>query len=237
MVATGLPEPRVVEVTDERTPLARRSIALIQEAIWDVHPTGYLLAELEETRKGSARGGGYHLLAMLAPGEDVPLAAAAGVYLQAVNCGFIAYLAVQEDQRGRGLGGELREHLLDVFRAQARREGGAELAAVLGEVERESAWLRRLVREGRVLPLDFPYFHPWMSRRREGYYALYREPLADTRTELPSDEVAGLVEAIWRRAYHVRSPKQSDTFQYMMRRLGERETIGADPDFLAPLSS
>lgn len=233
---TGLPERRVVEVTDERSALARRSIALIQEAIWDVHPTRFLLAELEETRRGVARGGGYHLLAMLASGEEDPLAAAAGVYLQAVNAGFISYLAVREDQRGRGLGRELREQLLQTFQTQARRERGEELAYALGEVERDSAWLRMLVREGRVMVLDVPYFHPWMSRHKEGYYALYREPLADRRRELPSEEVARVIEAIWRRAYRIRSPLQRDTYQYMMQQLEGRETVGADPDFLRALA-
>jgi ribosomal protein S18 acetylase RimI-like enzyme len=233
METTGLPEHRVVEVTDERGALARRAIALIQEAIWDVHPTGFLLRELEETRRGIAQGGGYHLLAMLAPGDEAPLAAAAGTYLQSVNAGFVSYLAVREDLRGRGLGGELREQLVETFRAQARREGGTELAYVLGEVERESAWLRRMVREGRVMPLDFPYFHPWMSRRSEGYYALYREPLADPRPELPADEVARIIEAIWRRAYRIQGPLRRDTYQYMMQQLEGRETVGPDPDFLS----
>ena len=237
METAGLPEHRVVEVTDERGPLARRSIALIQEAIWDVHPTGFLLRELEETRRGAARGGGYHLLAMLAPDDEQPLAAAAGVYLQAVNAGFVSYLAVREDLRGRGLGGALREHLLETFRVQARREQGTELANVLGEVERESAWLRRMVREGRVMPLDFSYFHPWMARRSEGYYALYREPLADTRPELPAEDVARCVEAIWRRAYRIHGPLQRDTYAYMLEQLKGRETVGADPDFLGPLTS
>lgn len=237
MEATGLPEHRVVEVTDERSPLARRSINLIQEAIWDVHPTGFLLRELEETRRGVVRGGGYHLLAMLAADAEEPLAAAAGVYLQAVKAGFVSYLAVREDLRGQGLGAALREHLVETFRVQARREGGTELAYVAGEVERESAWLRKMVREGRVMPLDFPYFHPWMARRSEGYYALYREPLADSRPELPAEEVAQLVDAIWRRAYRVHEPLQRDTWRYMMEQLKDRESVGADPDFLRPLSS
>lgn len=237
METTGLPEHRVVEVTDERSPLARRSISLIQEAIWDVHPTGFLLRELEETRSGTASGGGYHLLAMLAADAEAPIAAAAGVYLQAVNAGFVSYLAVREDLRGQGLGQALREHLVETFRAQARREGGTELAYVAGEVERDSAWLRKMVREGRVMPLDFPYFHPWMARRSEGYYALYREPLSDPRAELPSEEVARLVDAIWRRAYRVHAPQQRDTWRYMMEQLKDRASIGADPDFLQPLSS
>jgi GNAT superfamily N-acetyltransferase len=231
METTRPPEHRVVEVTDERRPLARRAIALIQEAIWDVHPTGFLLRELEETRLGVAHGGGYHLLAMLGDEDERPLATAAGVYLRAVNAGFVSYLAVQEELRGQGLGHALREQLVETLRAQARQEGGTELANVVGEVERGSAWLRRMVREGRVTPLDVPYFHPWMSRRSEGYYALYREPLADPRPELPSEEVARIVEAIWRRAYRIHDPRQRDTYRYMMEQLEGRETVGPAPDF------
>jgi GNAT superfamily N-acetyltransferase len=237
MISTDLHGLRVVEVTDERNPLAHRAIALIREAIWDVHPTGYLLAELEETRLGLAEGGDYHLLAMLAPGDEQPVAAAAGVYLEAVNAGFVSYLAVREDQRGRGLGRELRGHLVEAFRAQARRARKGELAYVLGEVERESSWLRLLIREGRAMPLDLRYFHPWMSRHGEGHYALYLEPLGNKRFELPSAEAARVVEAIWRRAYSIRNPLQSDTFRYMMQQLKGRETVGPDPEFLQPLSS
>ncbi|MBF5041835.1 hypothetical protein FGE12_05490 [Aggregicoccus sp. 17bor-14] len=234
-----LPTPRAVEVKDERSPLARHAITLMQEAIGDVHPASYLLGELRDTRQGRAQGGGYHLLALPdpeAPGGE-PLAAAAGAYLEAVHAGFVSYLAVREDQRGRGLGRSLREQLVDTFRAQARDAGAGELARVLGEVQQDSAWLRLLVREGRVVPLDFPYFHPWMSRRGEGYYALYLEPLADRRTELPAREAAGLVEAVWRRAYRIRDPVHWETYRYMLRRLEGRTTVGPDPALLRALSS
>lgn len=220
--ATGA-ELRVVEVTDERSALARAALALIQDAIWDVHPMGSLLRELEDTRKGRANGGGYHLLALVTKtAEDTPLAAATGCYLQAVNAGFVSYLAVHEDWRGHGLGGLLRERLLDAFRAQALRERGEPLGRVVGEVERSSGWLRALVREGKVVPLDFPYFHPWMSRSAEGKYALYLEPQADPRRELPAREVAALLEAVWRRAYRVRDPEQSELYRLMLERLGGR---------------
>ena len=228
---------RVVAVTDERSPLAHRAIALLQEAIGDVHPASYLLSELQQTRQGRARGGDYHLLALPDPEGHAPLAAAAGVYLEAVHAGFVSYLAVHEDQRGRGLGRALREQLVSSFREEARAAGAGELARVLGEVQRDSAWLRLLVREGRVVPLDLPYFHPWMSRRGEGVYALYLEPLADLRTELPPTEAAQLVEAVWRRAYRIRDPEHWETYRYMMKRLEGRETVGPDPALLRMLSS
>ncbi|HEX8831841.1 MAG TPA: GNAT family N-acetyltransferase [Longimicrobium sp.] len=220
---------RVVEVRDERTELARAAIELIHGAIGDVQPTADLLSELEECRRGYPSGGEYHLLAALDEAGE-PAAAAAGVYLEAVNAGFITYLAVRPEMRNRQLGRTLRAHLLECFHADARSRG-AQLAWTVGEVRRESAWLRTLVQGGRAIPFHLGYFHPWMPLRAEGRYVLYREPFADPRAEIPSQEVARLLFAIWRRAYRIRYPLQSETFCYMLRGLEGRESIGPDPGF------
>jgi GNAT superfamily N-acetyltransferase len=223
-------DPRVVAVTDERSRLAARAFDLIHDAMWDVQPVSTLLAELEETRHGLAVGGDYHLLALV-DGRGEPVAAVSGAYLEDVNAGYIAYLAVAEEQRGRLLGRGLRARLVEAFRADARRVHGADLLWAVGEVRRESPWLRTLVRDGRAIPFDLPYFHPWLPRRAEGMYVLYREPVADHRPELPTDEVERLLYAIWHRSYRIRYPLQSDTFRYMLSRLKGRETVGTHPDF------
>jgi GNAT superfamily N-acetyltransferase len=224
-------ELTTVRVQDERSPLAHAAIELLHRAIGDVQPAADLLAEIEECRRGLPSGGDYHLLA--AVDEDGrPGAVAAGVYLEGVNAGFITYLAVQPEMRNRQLGSALRAELLACFRDDARA-AGAELAWTVGEVRRESAWLRSLVQGGRAIPFDLGYFHPWMALRAEGRYVLYREPAADTRAEIPSHEVARLLFAIWRRAYRIRYPLQSETFCYMLRGLEGREMIGADPGFAA----
>jgi len=225
-------DSRVVEVRDERTELARAAIELIQRSIGDVQPMADLLSELEECRRGLPSGGDYHLLAALDEGGE-PVSAAAGVYLPSVRAGFITYLAVKRELRNRQLGRTLRAHLLDRFHADARAEGAA-LAWTVGEVRRESAWLRTLVQGGRAIPFHLGYFHPWMPLRAEGRYVLYREPAADPRAEIPSHEVARLLFAIWRRAYRIRYPLQSETFCYMLRGLEGREMIGADPFFAGP---
>lgn len=224
---------RVVEVEDERSALARAAFDLIAESIWDVQPEKDLLSELEERRRGLSSGGDYHLLALVEP-NGAPAAAAAGVYLEAVDAGFVTYLAVRSDRRGELLGRRLRAHLVEAFRADARRVRGGEPAWTVGEVRRESRWLRTLVRDGRAIPFDFGYFHPWMPRRAEGAYVLYREPLADPRVELPGAEVVRLVYAIWRRAYRFRFPLQSDTFCHMLRTLEARGAVGIHPDFAGP---
>jgi N-acetylglutamate synthase-like GNAT family acetyltransferase len=218
----------VVEIADERDPLAAATLALITRAIGDVQPVGDLLSELEERRRGLKSGGEPHLFALVDDGE--PLAAVAGIYLETVNAGFVTYLAVHEKARGRLLGRTLRAHLVEAFRADARARG-RELAWTVGEVRRESPWLRKLVNEGTAIPFDFSYFHPWQPRRSEGRYVLYREPAADTRVDLPSEEVLNLVYAIWRRAYRSRFPLQSETFSYMLEQVESRAVIGPDPAF------
>lgn len=223
---------RVIEVEDERTPLARRSIELIQHAIGDVQPASDLLSELEEKRHGLPAGGDYHLLAAL-DGGDEPLAAAAGIYLEGVNAGFVTYLAVRQDQRRRRMGRRLRRYLIDAVRAEATRKG-KELAWMVGEVRHDSPWLRTLVRSGRAIPFDFSYFHPWMPLRAEGRYVLYREPHADPRPELPAEEVLRLVYNIWRRAYRIRFPLQSEIFCHMLQQLEGRVAVGVAPEFLEP---
>ena len=223
-------ELRVVAIEDERDPLARETLELIAESIGDVQPVDDLLSEIEECRRGMATGGDYHLLAMV-DGDGRPVAAAAGIWLEAVNAGFITYLAVRSDARGMFLGRRLRAHLVEAIRQEAQDKRGADPAWVVGEVKRQSPWLRTLVDAGEAIPFAFPYFHPWMSRRAEGRYVLYREPMADARPTLSADEVVRLVYAIWRRAYRIRFPLQSDTFCYMVQYLEEHGTIGTHADF------
>src|SRR4051812_25607651 len=101
MNAPELSTLRVVEMNDERSAITRKSIELIQDAIWDVHPTSYLLREIAYVRHGTTRGGAYHLLALLPHDSDEPIAAAAGIFLEAAQTGFVAYLAVADAFRGQ----------------------------------------------------------------------------------------------------------------------------------------
>jgi hypothetical protein len=57
--------------------------------------------------------------------------------------------------------------------------------------------------------------------------------VGDGRAELPASEVLGLVYAIWRRAYRIRFPLQSDVFCYMIEQMENVETVGVDPAFVA----
>jgi GNAT superfamily N-acetyltransferase len=221
---------RLVVVDDERKPLARQALELIADVVGDVQPVRELLWELEEKRLGMPSGGDYHLLAFV-DGEGLPVAAGAGVYLGGVNAGFITYLAVRKDQRGAHLGRRLRAHVVQAMRDEAVRTTGHDLAWIVGEVRQESPWLKTLVRDGEAVPFDMPYFHPWQSRRGHSRYVLYREPVSDERLELGGDEVLRLLYNIYRRAYRLRFPLQSDNFCFMLGDLEGRDAVGVHANF------
>ncbi|MBW3627924.1 MAG: hypothetical protein KY464_01385 [Gemmatimonadetes bacterium] len=224
-MADGTEELRPIEILDDRNPLARQAVKLIRESIGDVQSTADLLSELEERRRGLPTGGDYHLMGLIGPDGRLA-AAAAGVYLAASNAGFVTYLAVRSDQRGNELGRDLRAHLVEALRADARQTRGEDLAWVVGEVRQESRWLATLIESGGAVPFDVGYFHPWLPRSAEGRYILYREPVADRRPEIPSEEVLRLLYLIWRRAYRIDHPLQSDTFCYMLEQLeGKKSSV------------
>jgi ribosomal protein S18 acetylase RimI-like enzyme len=224
-------EDRIVEVRDERTAVADGALALIQRAFAprERQPLHQIAMEIAEKRLGLLTSYDFHLLAAVSP-EDEVMAVVSGVYLGGVNAGFVTYLAVEAAFRDRHLGRRLRVALIDAFRRDARALEWPELAAVVGEVRMESPWLRRLVRDRAVLPLDLTYFHPGEDPSDpDTEWILYRQPVADHRTELPAVEVRQLLYAIWRRAYRVRWPLEQEGFQVMLKELEGRIEIGAHP--------
>ncbi|MCI0436810.1 MAG: GNAT family N-acetyltransferase [Gemmatimonadetes bacterium] len=222
----------VVEIMDERTPLADRAVGLFEATFdrRDRHAVDELRAEIAEKRYGLLAPFNFHLLAARA-GDDL-IGAIMGCYLAGVNAGFVDYLAVRPGDRGRGVGRILRPRLVDQFREDAREAGRDELAWVLGEVRLENPWLRRLVETRGAIPFDLAYFHPGM---RPGVhsppYVLYRQPFGDLRKELPNALVRRILYAVYRRAYRVRYPLQHEGFMAMIEALEGRESVGIHPDF------
>jgi ribosomal protein S18 acetylase RimI-like enzyme len=224
---------RIVEIRDEREPLAEAALGVIADmfAAHERQPISELRSEIAERRLGMLSGYNFHLLAALYEGDDMPAGAIAGLYLDGVNAGFITYLAVRRQHRGRRLARVLRPRLIEVFRSDARREEYDELAWVLGEVRADSPWLRRLVRTRGAIPFDLEYYHPGMSLGAHERYVLYRQPIGDYRLELPVDLVRRTLFAIYGRGYRVRYPLNRDTFSNMLKQLEGREYVGVHPDF------
>ncbi|MEX1182451.1 MAG: GNAT family N-acetyltransferase [Gemmatimonadota bacterium] len=224
---------RTVEIMDEREPLADAALAVIEEmfAPGERQPLAELRSEIAERRLGMLSSYNFHLIAALHDSDPEPAGAIAGLYLDGVNAGFITYLAVRRQHRGRRIARVLRPHLIEVFRADARRAGHTDLAWVIGEIRADSPWLKRLVRTRGAIPFDLEYYHPGMSLIGAESYILYRQPVADERRELPVSLVRRLLYAIYRRAYRSRYPLQRDTFQHMLQQLEGRTQVGVHPGF------
>lgn len=174
----------------------------------------------------------FHQLAILNE-EDSVVATSTGVYLAGVNAGFITYLVVRQEDRNRRLGKRLRASLLESFKANAIAFGYDEVKWVLGEVRIDSPWLMTLVRDGAVIPFDIEYFHPGLQPgSSDQRYVLYREIFGDSRKSIPSDEVARILYAIYRRAYRVRYPLERENFKSMIEQLEGRDEIGPNREVL-----
>ena len=224
---------RIVEIRDEREPLAEAALAVIADmfAAYERQPIAELKSEIAERRLGMLSGYNFHLLTALYEGDDEPAGTIAGLYLDGVNAGFITYLAVRKQHRGRRLARVLRPHLIEVFRADARREEYDDLAWVLGEVRADSPWLRRLIRTRGAIPFDLEYYHPGMSLYDTERYVLYRQPIGDHRRELPVELVRRTLFSIYRRGYRVRYPLNRDIFTHMLDQLEGRDHVGVHPAF------
>ncbi|MEX2582535.1 MAG: hypothetical protein WD766_04650 [Gemmatimonadota bacterium] len=220
---------RIVEVEDERGPIAEQALGLIQRAFppRERQPIEQIAMEIGEKRMGLLTSYDFHLFAAVSADEHV-MAVSSGVYLGGVNAGFVTYLAVEQAYRARHLGRRLRVTLVEAFRRDARMLEWPDLAAVVGEVRLESPWLQRLVRDRGVLPLDLNYYHPGEDpSERPSPWILYRQPVEDHRTELPASEVRQLLYAIWRRAYRVRWPLEREGFHMMLTELSGKTHVGA----------
>lgn len=224
---------RLVEVADERDPIAEAALSLIADAFArpDRQPTSELRSEIAEKRLELLTALDFHLLAMVDSAGEVR-GTVSGLYLAGVNAGFISYLTVAPRFRGRRVAPALREGLIERFRDDARRDGRPELDWVIGEVRRDSRWLKRLLRRKGVLTFDLEYFHPGMDPERpHDPYVLYRQPVADGREKIPVQVVRRILYTIYRRAYRVRYPLERHGFQRMLEELEGKELVGPHPEF------
>ena len=228
----GAPAARIVEIDDERTPLAQEALRLLEDAFLpqERQPLEQIAMEIAEKRLGLLTSYDFHLFA--AEAEDGRVTGiSAGVYLGGVNAGFVTYLAVRPETQGQQLGRQMRVRLVDAFREDARRLDWEELHGVVGEIRLENPWLRRLVRDRGALPLDLTYYHPGVVPGDPAErWVLYRQPIGDFRPALPADEVRQLLYAIWRRAYRVRWPLERKGFLEMLQQLENRPMVGPHPE-------
>jgi len=218
------------EVRDPRDPM----LAAAHRVLSALLPVGEVVgreewrATLREARAGVWTDLRWHLLVAV-HGRTV-VGMASGTYLGSLNVGMVGYLASSPRVRGRGLGPRLRARLRGCFERDARHIRGAPLAAIIGEVDRASPWLRRLVGAHRALALALPYEQPSL---RPGDppspLVLYYQAMEAPRRWLSSAEVRRLLYAVWRRLYRIPQPLQRPAFRRMLRWLAARRRVYGVP--------
>lgn len=222
---------KVVEVVDERTPLANEALQLLAETFppHDRHSLDDLRTEVAEKRYDLLFPYDFHLLALVDESDHV-VATSTGTYLAGVNAGFVGYLAVHPDHRGEAHGRKLRSTLVELFKSDAIEAGNHGLSWVIGEVRVANPWLHKLVREGTAIPFDFDYYHPGMTVGKGEKYVLYRQLVGDLRRELAAAETRTILYAIYKRAYRVRYPLKNPNFVAMLEDIGDRKVVGPHPE-------
>lgn len=221
----------ILEIADEREPLADATLQLIGEAfeLHDRQPLSELRIEIAEKRMGFVSD--FHLLAAVSRDRRV-IGTVSGMYLEGANAGFVTYLAVDPDERGQQLAPALRTSLVEILRSDARRTGFGDLAWVVGEVRADSNWLRRLAGAREAVVFDLDYLRPGTDPEAgDPAFVLYRQSIGDVRETIPAPAVRQLLYAIYRRGYRVRHPLKNAAFRAMLAELEGRESVGTHPDF------
>ena len=224
---TGTTLPTYREIVHSTDPAIRRVHNLVRRTFHSnklvgIHEWRDSLREKEAGLWSDIR---WHLVVAEMAGRVVGVAS--GMYLGNINIGVVGYLAVGARARGLGVGSKLRARLRASFHRDARRIAAKPLEAVIGEVRRDNPWLRSLVRNERVLALDFGYLQP---KPRPGdkpvSLVLYYEGIARPIRRLASAKLRTILYTTWRRIYRIARPLAHAEFRLMLQDLEGRASIG-----------
>ena len=139
---------------------------------------------------------------LVAERGDRIIGIASGTYLGNVGIGFVGYLGVAPDVRGVRLGTRLRARLRTAFARDARRVTATGLRAILGEVKIDNPWLGHLIKDPRVVALDFRYRQPrLMPGKHPVPLVLYYESMRGNVSRLRARMVRRILYTVWRRVY------------------------------------
>lgn len=224
---TGTTLPTYREIVHSTDPAIRRVHDLVRRTFHSnklvgIHEWRDSLREKEAGLWSDIR---WHLVIAELAGRVVGVAS--GMYLGNINIGVVGYLAVGARARGLGVGSKLRARLRASFHRDARRIAAKPLEAVIGEVRRDNPWLRSLVRNERVLALDFRYLQPKLRPGDKPVsLVLYYEGIARPIRRLASARLRTILYTTWRRIYRIARPLAHAEFRLMLQDLEGRASIG-----------
>ena len=155
-----------------------------------------------------------HVVAGLREGTVVGVAV--GSYMVRSNVGFVAYAAVAEEWRRRGLYTELRNSLVSLLQTDAVDNRKAETSYVVSEMDRESFLLRRFVDSGGAFAVPCEYEQPAVQGLGSRALELVVQPREPDRAEALT-----IVREIFRGIYRIRHPESDPAFRRITDALRE----------------
>jgi GNAT superfamily N-acetyltransferase len=132
-----LPEPHLLELTDTRSDIARQALALYESAFPPAErvPVEGIIDSIRQRGSASGTDGCIpHFFTVVQDSRALGLAFYG--YFRHTRLGFLYYLAVQPDLRGRGLGAWLLRKALEMLPQDAAATGGEPPRGLVWEVER-----------------------------------------------------------------------------------------------------
>ena len=140
--------------------------------------------------------------------EGTAVGVTVGAYMVRPNVGFVAYAAVDEEWRRRGLYTELRRRMVSMFQTDAVDNRKAEPSYVVSEMDRGSFLLRRFVDSGGAFVVPCEYEQPAVQGLGSCAMELVVQPREPDRAE-----ALAIVREIFRGIYRIRHPESDPAFR------------------------
>lgn len=157
-----------------------------------------------------------HAVCLLREGTVVGVTV--GAYMVRPNVGFVAYAAVDEEWRRRGLYTELRSRMVSLFQTDAVDNRKAETPFVVSEMDKGSFLLRRFVDRGGAFVMPCEYEQPAVQGLGSRALELVVQPRKPNQAEALS-----IVRELFRGIYRIRDPEADQAFRRVadsLRRTG-----------------
>ena len=146
---------------------------------------------------------------------------AVGAYLVEPNLGFVAYGAVEEAWRGRGVYTVLRERLVEGIRRCSVEHGRSGPSYVVSEMDADSFLLRRYVERGAYVA-EGGYEQPAEQGLPNRPMKLVLQPVEAVGPPGP-DEARDIVRQVYARLYRIRDVESHPVFIRVAQSIRRRE--------------
>jgi ribosomal protein S18 acetylase RimI-like enzyme len=165
---------------------------------------------------------------LVAVQNGMVLGAAWVTYIVTSNIGFLWYIATSKEARGKGIGTLLRLKAIDSFNEDAKRTGRTKVKGVFGEIAKNSPWLKKLISEYSVIPLDIVYVSPRVGSVAASVdnYILYFQPFPRSDV-VPSKELYQMVYDIFKFGYWMNAPEKDPQVKQTLDSIKNKQFIGS----------